>query len=448
MVPPGLLIAAPRSGSGKTTLTLGLLRALHRAGVPVAGAKCGPDYIDAAFHHAACERPGVNLDSWAMPPGVIAALADQVATGCDLMICEALMGLFDGVPGAAGRTGSSADIAALLGWPVLLVLDVSGQSQSAAAIVKGCATYDPRVSIAGVVLNRLGSDRHARMVTEAIEALGVPVVGTLPRSPDIALPERHLGLVQAGETGDLDARLERIANFVAAHARIDVIRSLARSRISVDNAARSAIRPPGQRIAVARDAAFSFLYPHLLLGWREAGAEIRFFSPLADEGPAEDCDVCWLPGGYPELHAGTLAAAGRCFDRLRRFAATRPVHGECGGYMALGQTLTDADGVTHRMAGLLNVSTSFARRKLHLGYRIARLVEDGCLGPRGTMLRGHEFHYASVAPPGDASSYVEPADADAPFAEVADAHGGKAAPQGGRRGLVSGSFFHMIATSS
>ena len=221
------------------------------------------------------------------------------------------MGLFDGVPGPAGRTGSSADVAAALGWRVLLVLDASGQSQSAAAIVKGCATYDPRITIAGVVLNRIGSPRHAKLATDAIEALGIPVVGTLPRSDAIKLPERHLGLVQAGETDELDERLERIAGFVAEHTRIDAIRDLAAAghptRKGVPQA--EAVQPPGQRVAVARDAAFSFLYSHLLQGWRAAGADIRFFSPLANEAPDDDCDACWLPGGYPELHAGRLAGS-------------------------------------------------------------------------------------------------------------------------------------------
>jgi cobyrinic acid a,c-diamide synthase len=196
-----------------------------------------------------------------------------------------------------------------------------------------------------------------------------------------------------------------------------------------------AVRPPGQRIAVARDAAFSFLYPHLLDGWRAAGADIHFFSPLADRGPADICDSCWLPGGYPELHAGILAGSSACFDQLRRFAATRPIHGECGGYMVLGQALTDADGVAQPMAGLLGVKTSFARRKLHLGYRMARLIDDGCLGRAGTRLRGHEFHYASVETLGD----------DTAFAEISDAHGGAPVLSGGRRGNVTGSFFHLIA---
>jgi cobyrinic acid a,c-diamide synthase len=259
--PAGLMIAAPRSGSGKTTLTLGLLRAFRRAGVAVGSAKCGPDYIDPAFHRAASGRPSVNLDSWAMPPALLGELAAQVGLGCDLIICEALMGLFDGVPGPIGRSGSSADVAAALGWPVLLVLDVSGQSQSAAAVVKGCAAYDPRITIAGVVLNRVGSPRHVRLATEAIEALGIPVVGALPRSVGITLPERHLGLVQAGETSDLEVRLEQMATFVTEHAKLDTIRDLAtRGKVTAPGTAGGlAVRPPGQSVAVAQDAAFSIL---------------------------------------------------------------------------------------------------------------------------------------------------------------------------------------------
>jgi cobyrinic acid a,c-diamide synthase len=435
-IPPGLMIAAPRSGSGKTTLTLGLLRALRRAGVAVASAKCGPDYIDPPFHRAASGRPSVNLDSWAMPPALLESLAAQVGTDCDLIVCEALMGLFDGVPGAAGRTGSSADVAAALGWPVLLVLDASGQSQSAAAVVKGCATYDPRITIAGVVLNRIGSPRHARLATEAIESLGIPVVGSLPRSDTIALPERHLGLVQAAETGELDERLDWMATFVAEHARIDAIRALASpSRPTTQGVLQGpAVQPPGQRIAIAQDPAFSFLYPHLMQGWRAAGAEIRYFSPLADEGPDDDCDACWLPGGYPELHAARLSEAPHFMAGLRRFAETRPVHGECGGYMVLGTSLTDGNGVVHKMAGLLSVSTSFARRRLHLGYRNARLIEDSCLGRAGSLLRGHEFHYASLESSGQ----------DAPLILTSDAYGSEPIPTGSRRGLVSGTFFHVI----
>ena len=346
------------------------------------------------------------------------------------------MGLFDGVPAEPGRSGASADVAAALSLPVLLMLDISGQAQSAAAIVKGCVSYDPRIEVAGVVLNRVGSARHRRLAGEAIESLGVKIVGAIPRLDALALPERHLGLVQASEFEALDQRLDEIAVLIASHVDLDAVETLARPIGLAKNAGTAvAIAPPGQRIALARDAAFSFLYPHLMAGWRAAGAELCFFSPLADEPPSEDCDACWLPGGYPELHAGTLAGATKFLAGLRAFARNRPVHGECGGYMALGAALTDASNQTFAMAGLLSVETSFARRKMTLGYRDATLAAGGALGPSGTRFRGHEFHYATIAAKG----------ADSPFAFVRDAYGGAPEPSGSRRGVVTGSFFHAIA---
>ena len=432
----GLMIAAPRSGSGKTTLTLGLLRALRRSGRSVVGVKSGPDYIDPAFHAAASGAPSVNLDSWAMPRELVETLAGEAARGRELLLCEASMGLFDGVPGETGRTGASADVAAALGLPVLLMIDVSGQAQSAAAVVKGCMSYDPRIEVLGVVLNRVGSARHRRLAGEAIEALGVEVVGSIPRLDALALPERHLGLVQAGEFEALDQRLDEIADAVAAHVDLSAIEALARPLKLMPSAIPpAALAPPGQCIALARDAAFSFLYPHLLSGWRAAGAELRFFSPLADEPPPEDCDACWLPGGYPELHAGQLAGAARFRQGLRRFARARPVHGECGGYMALGAGLTDASGARHEMAGLLGVETSFAKRRMTLGYREATLDADSALGPAGARFRGHEFHYATIVSLGD----------DPPLAFVRDPYGSAPERSGSRRGGVTGSFFHAIA---
>jgi cobyrinic acid a,c-diamide synthase len=430
------MIAAPRSGSGKTTLTLGLLRALRRAGRSVVGVKSGPDYIDPAFHAAASGAPSVNLDSWAMPRDLVETLAGEAAAGRELMLCEASMGLFDGVPGEPGRTGASADVAAALGLPVLLMIDVSGQAQSAAAVVKGCMSYDPRIEVVGIVLNRVGSPRHRRLAGDAIEALGVKVVGSIPRLEALALPERHLGLVQAGEHVALDQRLDEIADAVAGHVDLAAIEALGRPLTPTPRVVpAAAIAPPGQRVALARDAAFSFLYPHLVAGWRAAGAELRFFSPLADEPPPEDCDSCWLPGGYPELHGGRLADAARFRGGLRSFARTRPVHGECGGYMALGAALTDASGATHRMAGLLGVETSFAKRKMTLGYRDATLEADCALGPAGARFRGHEFHYATIVALGD----------DPPFALVRDAYGSTPERSGSRRGMVTGGFFHAIA---
>lgn len=431
-----IIIGAPRSGSGKTSVTIGLLRALSRRGLRVAGAKSGPDFIDPGFHAAATGRPGVNLDSWAMRPELIATLLGGVTAGADILVVESAMGLFDGIPAGDGRTGSAADLARRFGIPVLLVLDVSGQSQTAAAVAKGFATYDPAVKIAGVALNRCGSERHVRLSKDAIGAVGLPVVGAILRSERVVLPERHLGLVQAEEHEGLDAHIDALADIVESSLDLDAVIRLAQPLAGPVQAGAVALPPPGQRIAMARDAAFTFLYPHLAAQWRAAGAELVPFSPLADEAPDESCDLCWLPGGYPELHAGRLAAAGRFREGMARFAQSRPVHGECGGYMALGEALTDADGVTHRMLGLLSHATSFARRKMNLGYRQARLAADGPLGPAGSLLRGHEFHYASVTDPGT----------DAPFAELADGLGTPIGPAGGRRGTVSGTFFHAIAT--
>jgi cobyrinic acid a,c-diamide synthase len=438
MTAPGLIVAAPRSGVGKTTVTLALLGALARRGLAVQAAKVGPDYIDPRFHEAATGRPSFNLDSWAMPPSLIDALLGTHGADADLLVIEGAMGLFDGIPSAPLRSGATADIAARLGLPVLLVIDVAGQSQSAAALVRGFAAHDPDVRLAGVVLNKLGSERHRKLVADAIVPLGIPVLGAIQRDTALALPERHLGLVQAAEHGDLAARLEHLADMAERQLDLDGIAKLATPpQLS---ATRSATRlpPPGQRIALAQDAAFSFVYPHVLDGWREAGAEIVRFAPLADEPPPEHCDSCWLPGGYPELHAARLAAADRFRSSLARFAETRPVHGECGGYMALGMSIEDADGVTHRMAGLLGHTTSFAKRKLNLGYRQARLLADSPLGKAGALLRGHEFHYAALVDAGG----------DEALLELADGGGAALGGSGGRRGKVSGAFFHAIAASN
>jgi cobyrinic acid a,c-diamide synthase len=430
-----IIIGAPRSGSGKTSVTIGILRALARRGIKVRGAKSGPDYIDPGFHTAATGLSGVNLDSWAMSPALLNALAGNATEDAEFVFLESAMGLFDGIPSAQGRTGSAADLARLYGLPVLLVLDVSGQSTTAAAVAKGFATYDPDVHMAGVVLNRLGSERHRRLCGEEIEAIGLPVVGAIMRDPSLNLPERHLGLVQAGEYENLMAHLDRLADMVERSLDLDAIMALAKPFSPAPGDFGDALQPPGQRIALAEDAAFTFLYPHVAAYWRKAGAEIVPFSPLADEAPAGDCDVCWLPGGYPELHAGRLASARNFKTGMARFAATRPVHGECGGFMMLGEALEDASGETHVMLGLLGHSTSFAKRKMNLGYREARLRADCPLGARGAAIRGHEFHYAQMLAAGN----------DEPLADLADGLGNPLGASGYRRGNVSGTFFHAIA---
>jgi cobyrinic acid a,c-diamide synthase len=436
----GLIIAAPHSGAGKTTATLALVAALRRSGIAVRAAKAGPDYIDPAFHAAATGAPSINLDSWAMPASLLDALAFQAAGSADVFVIEGVMGLFDGAPGEPGRRGATADLAVRFGLPVVLVIDVARQAQSAAAVVRGFASHDPAVRVAGVILNRVASERHRMMVAEAISAFGVEVLGAVPRDAALSLPERHLGLVQADEHADLKALIDRLADSAERHFNIDAIIAKAMSfRAATAATAKTAanLPAPGQRIALARDQAFSFIYPHVVESWRRAGAEIVSFSPLANEPPPDRSDCCWLPGGYPELHVDALAAAQRFADGLRRFAQTRPVHGECGGYMVLGQSLEDAAGHTHAMTGLLGHATSFAKPRLHLGYRSARLLSDSMLGSGGTRLRGHEFHYATLTSAGG----------DELLAEVTDSAGCAPVREGGRRGRVTGTFFHAIAVA-
>ena len=424
----GLIIGAVRSGAGKTTVALGLMRALMRRGLGVQPYKCGPDYIDPAFHAVAAGRPSYNLDSWAMAPGV---LGDLVARHpADIVVTEGVMGLFDG----AGGRGGTSDVAASFGWPVVLVLDVKGQIETAAAVAAGCANYRDDVGIAGVILNRVASARHLAMIRPAFDRVGIKLFGGMPNDPRFALPERHLGLVQAVETPGLDVRLDAVADALSDGVDLGAIQHAARPARLAEPAA-DGLRPPGQRIAVARDRAFSFLYPHLLDRWRREGAEILPFSPLADEPPDAEADAVWLPGGYPELHAGRLAAASRFLDGLRR-AAQRgtAVHGECGGYMVLGQGLEDADGRRHAMAGLLRLETSFAQRRLHIGYRRARLRIDCALGRAGNEIMGHEFHYARPLSIGDE-----------PLVDCRDVSGEPVTEAGARRGSVSGTFFHAIS---
>jgi cobyrinic acid a,c-diamide synthase len=430
---PGLVIAAPASGSGKTTLTLALLAALRRRGRVVQPFKCGPDYIDPAFHAAAAGRPSFNLDSWALRRDRFDALL-EAGLDAELCLAEGVMGLFDGVAtsGAWGN-GSTADIAAATGWPVVLVLDVAGQAQSAAAVALGFARIRDDVAIAGVILNKVASARHTALVRDGFARSGIRVFGAIARDKTLTMPERHLGLVQAQEDSALAARLAALADLVEHDVDLAALEAAARPTRRQPHSATPRLVPPGQRIALAQDVAFSFIYPHLVAGWRAAGAEIIPFSPLADEPPDPCGDVAWLPGGYPELHAGKLAAASRFADGIRAFAQTRPVHGECGGYMTLGAGLIDSAGTRHAMLGLLGLETDFKQRRLHLGYRSATLLAPMPGHATGSVLRGHEFHYASVL-----------AQPDPPLADITDAAGVSTAETGGQRGRITGSFFHMV----
>ncbi len=433
----GLIFAAPKSGSGKTLIAAGLLHCLRQRGRRVAAAKCGPDYIDPTFHALATGEPCVNLDPWAMRPAMLAGLVHSLEDASDIVLCEGVMGMFDG-GGPNGEAGSTAALARRTGWPVVLVVDASGQGASVAASVAGFARHDPGVPIAGIILNRVASERHRALLSEAIvrHLPEVVVLGAVPAMANLTLRARHLGLVPADE---LDGAAALIGNAGAQIAEaLDVERLIALARPSRCPPPAMPVTPLpalGRHIAIARDDAFLFAYEATLAGWRRQGAAISFFSPLADELPAADADAVYLPGGYPELHAGHLASATRFFSGLQAAAgAGRAIYGECGGYMALGETLTDAAGVAHRMAGLLPLATSFAERRRHLGYRAVTLLTRTPLGDAGTRFRGHEFHYATIVAEGVAE----------PLFAVADAGGADLGRAGLRRGSVAGSFIHLI----
>lgn len=426
----GLILAAPSSGAGKTTVTLALLRYLARSGIAVSGAKSGPDYIDPRFHEAACGRTCMNLDAWAMTPDHLRALA-LATPDTELLLVEGAMGLFDGAP-PDGR-GAVADLARHLSLPVVLIVDAGRMAQSVAPLVAGFAAHDPAVQIKGVILNNVGSARHATMLRRALASLGLPVLAVMPRRADLAMPSRHLGLVQAGERADLDAFLDRaadaLAEGVAGDTPFDPAPLMALATPLSAPATAPRIAPPAQRIALAQDRAFAFAYPHLLADWRAMGAEVIPFSPLADD-PVPQADLVYLPGGYPELHAGRIAGATQFLTSLRHHADTRPVYGECGGYMVLGQGLVDADGTRHQMAGLLGLETSFQTRKLHLGYRSVRAGS----GPMAGAWAAHEFHYATTLTA-----------KGQPLFTAQDAEGAELPAMGLISGHVSGSFAHLIA---
>jgi len=322
------------------------------------------------------------------------------------------------------------------GWPVVLVVDARRQGASAAALIGGFARHDPQLPLAGVIFNRVAGSRHRALLETALtrHVPGAPCLGAIPQDLALALAERHLGLVPAGERPEAEAVIEHAAAVVSAALDVDALLALARASNLSGAPPVTPLPPLGQRIAVARDAAFVFAYPAVLDGWRRAGAALSFFSPLADEPPDPDADAVCLPGGYPELHAGRLAMAERFLVGLRRAAAAgTAIYGECGGYMVLGEALTDAERQAHRMAGLLPLATSFAERRLHLGYRALTLMQDGPLGHARQRFRGHEFHYATTLSAGGEALFT-----------AADSWGTNLGSVGLRRGSVAGSFIHLI----
>ncbi len=422
MTAKGLLIAAPSSRSGKTTFTLGLIRALCRNGHRVNPAKSGPDYIDTAYLSAAADRQAVNLDAYAMSTNRLRALTPDDG----LLVVEGAMGLFDGAP--PDGAGSAAELAKTLGLAVVLVVDCASTAQSIAPLVSGFLRHDPKLTIAGVVLNRVGSPRHDAMLRKALDDLSVPILGSVMRDKKLHRPSRHLGLVQSSEDQNLRSFLDHAADQIEAAVNLDQIRHLATPVTSANTTNR--IPPLGNHIAIARDDAFRFTYTHMLADWAAQGAQVSYFSPLSDEMPDQNCDAIFLPGGYPELHARTLARAGNFRTSMKAAAlAGKTIYGECGGYMVLGESIENANGIQYPMCKLLNLSTSFARRKLHLGYRNCATTASFF----AKDVKAHEFHYASILQ-----------QTGTPLFQATDAQGKALEPMGLVSGRVSGSFAHII----
>lgn len=394
---PRLLFAAPMSGSGKTTITAGLIAALRRRGLRIAPFKCGPDYIDPGYHALAARRPCHNLDSWLIPPDQIAGVLARRSAEADLAVIEGVMGLFDGYAGN-DDTGSSAHIARLTATPVIIVLDARAMARTAAALIAGLRDFDRRLQIGGVILNRVGSPRHAALIRAAVEqTVGVPVLGYVPRHDALTLPERHLGLVPVAEPGRWQEWLAEAAARVEQTVDLDRLLAVAHTAPPLPVPAPTVLAPvSGVRpvIAIARDEAFNFIYPDNLDLLQAAGAELAFFSPLHDTALPAGTAAIYLCGGFPELFAAQLSANQAMLGAIREAVAARmPIYAECGGLMYLTETLIDQHGQAFAMAGVLPGHSRMTPR-LTLGYRTIVAQAETWLWRAGETVRGHEFHYS------------------------------------------------------
>jgi len=418
---PGLVVSAPGSGQGKTTVVCAVAAALGRRGLDVRTFKAGPDYLDPSWHMAVTGRPSRNLDGWMTGPDGVRRSYARGARGGELGLVEGVMGLFDGRD-PRGLEGSAAELAMLLGLPVVLVVDASGMARSAAAVVHGFVRYQAGVDVVGVIYNRVGSTGHGRLLAEATQSVpGMRFLGAMPGEATIGLPERHLGLVSAA-LGAPPGWVDRLAALAEAHLDLDALRGLARLA-TAPQVELPAPPAPVARIGVAWDEAFHFYYADNLDLLTEAGAELVPFSPLRDPGLPEGLDGLLLGGGYPEAHAAALSANAGMIAAIRAFDG--PIYAECGGLMYLGESL---DGVP--LVGRLPLRTRMGPRLRALGYREVRTLRDTLLGPAGTVFRGHEFRYSELdGPPG-----LEPA------WHMTGTRG--EGPEGWGQGRVLGSYVH------
>jgi cobyrinic acid a,c-diamide synthase len=438
----GLLVAGTASGVGKTTVALAIMAALRRHGLTVQPFKCGPDFLDTSHHTRICGRAARNLDTWMLSAEANQSVLREAARDADAMVAEGMMGLFDGKSGGSDA-GSSAEIAKLLKLPVVLVVDAAKSARSIAAVVMGFELFDPELQLAGVILNRVASERHYEMLREAITAsCKTKILGWLPREPRIAIPERHLGLHEAEQMS--------VGNEESAKTQIDILAMLAEQYFDLDGllelecgllmdeqrqrAAYAASNASSIRIGVASDPAFSFYYEDNLDLLRERGAEIVRFSPMADTHLPYDLDALYLGGGYPELYAEQLSGNGQMLDEVRVFAASgKPVYAECGGILYLSENLSVADGKVYSMAGVLPLSMEMTDKLVQFGYVTVEFTEDCLLGATGTVIRGHSFHYSRIASQNEmATSY-----------RVQYSMSGREELEGFHRGSVLASYVHL-----
>jgi cobyrinic acid a,c-diamide synthase len=401
---PRLIIAAPHSHAGKTTITLALMAALAQRGLQVAPFKVGPDYIDPQLHQRAAGRPSYNLDTYMVAADRVRETFTRVARAADIAVIEGVMGLFDG-SSPTSRAGSTAEVAELLQAPIVLVIDAAGMAASVGAMIRGFNTYDPAVHIAGVILNRLGGVGHYRYLLPAIEREGVAILGYLPQTPHVKIPERHLGLLPAAEEDRVTPLLDQLVGLVEQHIDLDHILSLAQTAPPLALPAPPQAPPlsPRLRIAWAQDEAFHFAYQENRDRLMAAGADLIPFRPLHDAALPEAIDGIWIVGGFPELFAAQLAANQPMHTALRTAAHQGlPIYAECGGFMYLCEWLEDQQGRRHAQVGLIPGGTRMTDKLQQFGYAEATFLQETFFGPAGTTVRGHRFHY-SIYEPGSAS---------------------------------------------
>ena len=388
---PRLIIAATQSGSGKTTITVGLLAALKARGLNVQAYKVGPDYIDTGWHELAIGKPSHNFDSWLVGADKLKEIFTATSTCADVSIIEGVMGLYDG---GRGGISSTAEIAKLLDTPVILVIDAKSMGTSAAAIALGFREFDKSVKLAGVILNRIGSDSHKQMIIDAFDDLGIKCFGAIRRNDEFTLPERHLGLVPTTENKAVDA-LQKICVAVEEQVEIDALINLARNSSSLEIVPAFRIPHYALRIAVAKDEAFSFYYGESLRELERLGAELVYFSPLNDTALPKNISGLIIGGGFPEMFAARLERNERLRADIRNAADKGlPIFAECGGFMYLMQRLIDFDGKSFEMCGAIDGTAIMTNKLQTVGYVEAELLSDCAIGKAGDKLRAHEFHFS------------------------------------------------------